>query len=135
MISDNNKNRSASVAHGTYNAEGAGIKHDAGKLQWHLLPMKYLRGVVQVLMYGANKYAPHNWRRGMPYTQVYNAMQRHIHAYMDGIDNDADTGLSHLDHAMCCLMFLKAYSVEFPEHDDRFINPRNQIGREELTNA
>lgn len=106
--------------HGDYNLEGRGVKADQGKLQWSLLPMQFLRGVVRVLMKGSVKYSTHNWRRGMPFSQPYNALMRHMDAYWAGEDVDPETGECHLDHAMCCLMFLRAYHEEYPELDDRY---------------
>ena len=106
--------------HGSYNKPGQGVKADQGKLQWHLLPLQYLRGVVRVMMKGALKYAPNNWRRGMPWSQPINALQRHIDAWQSGEDCDPETGEHHLDHAMCCLMFARCYTQEFPDLDDRF---------------
>lgn len=103
-----------------YNADGQGIKHDQGKLQWNLLPLHLMSGMVRVLMFGAKKYAPWNWRKGMPWSQPYNALQRHLTAFMAGDDTDPETGESHLDHAMCCLLFLRSYVQERPEMDDRY---------------
>lgn len=108
------------AAHGAYNAPGAGVKADQGKEQWNLLPIQYLRGAVRVLMKGAAKYSPHNWRKGMPWSQPYNAAVRHLDAWMAGQDCDPETGEHHLDHAMCCILFARAYTLERPELDDRF---------------
>ncbi len=109
------------VTTGGYNAPGQGIKHDQGKAQWHLVPLHYLEGMVKVMMAGATKYSPHNWRAGMPHSQPYNALQRHLAAYQSGQDNDPETGLPHLDHALCCLLFLKAFTVDYPDKDDRYV--------------
>lgn len=111
-----------------YNKDGAGIKFDEGKLQWHLLPLKYLRGTVRVLMHGAKKYAAHNWRKGMPWSQTYNALQRHLDAFHDLEDLDPDTKLHHLDHALCELLFLRAHVEDFPQHDDRF-RPNKDVAK------
>ena len=103
-----------------YNAAGHGIKHDQGKLKWHLLPMQYLQGVVRVLMFGAKKYDEHNWRKGMPWSQPHNAAIRHLAAFMTGEDIDPETGESHIDHAICCLIFLRAFVADYPQLDDRY---------------
>lgn len=103
-----------------YNSEGMGIKHDQGKLQWHLLPLKYLEGTIRVLMFGAKKYTPWNWRKGMPWSQPYNALQRHLQAYIEGEAIDPESGEHHLDHALCCLIFLRFNTIEKPELDDRY---------------
>lgn len=103
-----------------YNTEGQGIKHDQGKLMWHLFPLWCFHGVVRVLMAGAKKYAPWNWTKGMPYSQTYNAAIRHLDAFMGGEDFDPETGESHLDHAQCCIMFLKHHFENHKNLDDRF---------------
>jgi hypothetical protein len=106
-----------------YNADMSkgGVKHDNGKLQWHLLPMRLLEGVVEVLMAGARKYAAWNWTRGMPYTRALNAAQRHINAFSAGEDFDQDSGQHHIDHALCCLIFLRHFTLHGADVlDDRF---------------
>ncbi len=97
-----------------------GIKFDGGKPQWHLLPLETLEGVVRVLMHGAKKYAPFNWANGMPYTRVLDATMRHINAIYQGEDKDPDSGLDHVDHALCELIFLKYYMLHGKGEDDRF---------------
>lgn len=106
-----------------YNQEGLGVKKDQGKLQWSLLPFEYLEGCVRVLMFGAKKYAAHNWRKGMPYTQPYNALQRHLQEFMKGHNTDAETGEHVLDHALCELLFLRMNTMERQDLDDRFLTP------------
>lgn len=109
-----------------YNLEGQGIKHDQGKLEWHLLPLSCFRGVVRVLMFGAKKYAKWNWTKGMPWSQTYNATLRHLDAFMSGEEIDPETGESHLDHAMCCLMFLRHHYEHHKHLDDRFKGAINE---------
>jgi len=103
-----------------YNAPNQGVKNDTGKLQWHLLPMRYLRGMIRVMMHGSKKYSAHNWRAGMPWSQPYNAVQRHLDAWMAGEDMDPETGENHLDHALCEMLFLRAFVEDYPAHDDRY---------------
>jgi len=40
-----------------------GVKYDSGKPQWSLMQWKALSKVVDVLTYGATKYAPDNWKK------------------------------------------------------------------------
>jgi Domain of unknown function (DUF5664) len=87
----------------------AGDKHDAGKEPWSLVPFGPLRDVVRVLGFGASKYGAHNWRgvsdaRG----RYFAAAQRHMVAWWTGEVTDAESGLPHLAHAVCCLLFLMA---------------------------
>lgn len=84
-----------------------GRKFDQGKLRWSLLPWEAVRQIVDVLEYGATKYAPDNWKHvGNWRERYFNAMQRHILAWWGGEQNDPETGLHHLAHAGCCLVFL-----------------------------
>jgi len=83
-----------------------GRKYDSEKPQLYLLPPKSLYEVGKVLTFGAEKYDPHNWRKVENLQNRYSsAAMRHILAHIDGEDLDEETGLSHLAHAICCLMF------------------------------
>ena len=86
-----------------------GRKDDAGKLRWDLLPVGPVREVVRVLMHGADRYGEGNWRH-VPEARrrYYAAALRHVTTWFDGDRDDPDTGLSHLAHAACCLLFLLA---------------------------
>lgn len=99
--------------------EAAGVRYDQDKLAWHLVPMQFLEGMVRVLMFGAKKYAPHNWRKGLHYSRVTNSLQRHLNAFNAGEDIDPETDLPHVDHILCNALFLKGMTVEHPEMDDR----------------
>lgn len=84
-----------------------GIKYDASKPRWSLIPQGTLEEVIKVLEYGANKYSPDNWKK-VPEMEVryYDAAMRHIDAYWQGEYLDEESGQPHLAHAVCCLMFL-----------------------------
>ena len=97
-----------------------GAKADGGKDPWDLLPWEAVRGVVQILAFGANKYGRRNWEKGIAYGRVYAAAQRHLTAWWQGEDTDAETGFSHLAHASCCTLFLLAFVLRGRgELDDR----------------
>lgn len=95
-----------------------GVKFDKDKPKWSLLPFKALAEVVDVLTYGARKYAPDNWKK-VPdaRTRYVDATFRHFTAYINGEKNDSETGKSHLAHAICCLLFLLAFDKG--EHHDQ----------------
>jgi Domain of unknown function (DUF5664) len=101
-----------------------GVKYDIGKLPWYLLPGDALEEVVKVLDFGARKYRERNWEVGMKWSRCFGACMRHMWAYWKGEDNDPETGLSHLAHAMCCVMFLLAYHLRKVGEDDRPKGPR-----------
>jgi hypothetical protein len=84
-----------------------GQKFDGGKLQYSLLPTFALEDVVKVLTFGSEKYEPDNWKRVPDAKRRYfDAAQRHIWAYKAGEINDPESGVNHMAHAICCLMFI-----------------------------
>ncbi len=106
-----------------YNVESGGVKYDAGKVPLDLLPMDALVEVGEILKFGAEKYAPYNWARGMLYSRLIAACMRHVFSFNKGEDNDPETGRSHIAHALCCLLFLMEYETkknEYKQFDDRF---------------
>jgi hypothetical protein len=85
-----------------------------------LLPPFAQEEIAKVLTYGARKYDPYNWAKGMPWMRVYGAALRHLNAFARGEDTDPETGLSHVAHAACNLMFLLEYERFHQELDDRY---------------
>jgi hypothetical protein len=98
----------------------AAIKHDDDKPAMALLPAEALEEVAKVLTFGAKKYSAHNWRGGFGYTRILSAVLRHTFAFLRGEDKDPETGLSHLAHAICGLMFCLTFTKTKPELDDRY---------------
>lgn len=96
-----------------------GRKDDSGKTPMHLIAPELLDLTAEVLAYGAEKYAPRNWEKGMAWHRPFAALMRHMWAWWRGDDRDPETGLSHLGHAACCLMFLIAYQGRGIGADDR----------------
>ncbi len=84
-----------------------GRKFDGGKLEYGLLPPHALEETVKVLTFGAQKYERDNWQK-VPDSKrrYYDALQRHLWAWKRGEQLDPESGIHHLAHAMCCLMFL-----------------------------
>lgn len=100
--------------------KASGVKHDQGKPRLGLIATKFLWGLARVLTFGAIKYEAHNWRKGFAYSRLYDALQRHLTAWNDGEDLDPESGLNHLDHAACELMFLREMVEARPDLDDRY---------------
>ena len=98
---------------------GEGRKDDQGKDPWGLAPWDAFRAIVKVLAFGAKKYAPRNWEKGMAWSRPYEALIRHMTAWWEGEKADPETGFSHLWHAGCCIVFLIAYELRGVGADDR----------------
>jgi len=101
-------------------AGGSAMKFDGDKLPVNLLSSEALLQTAAVLKFGADKYHAHNWRDGFAWSRPLAAAMRHIMAYNDGEDKDPESGLSHLAHAACCIMFLLEFEKTHPELDDRY---------------
>lgn len=93
------------------------VKNDKDKLRMDLIYPGALTGLAEVLSYGAKKYGDRNWEEGMEWGRIYGATIRHLNAWWSGEEEDPETDLSHLKHAMCNIMFLLAYE-EFELGDD-----------------
>jgi hypothetical protein len=95
------------------------LRYNNGKLQWSLVDFDSLEGLVKVLEYGATKYAPNNWKKGMPVTQVSESLMRHLFAFLKGEDVDPESGCRHISHVMCNAMFIEYIMREKPHYDNR----------------
>lgn len=90
-------------------------KHDAGKLPWSLLPLDALEGIVEVLTYGAKKYAPDSWKTVPNAVRRYtDAMRRHQVSIDAGEKYDPESGLPHIFHIACNAMFLCWFADQEP---------------------
>jgi hypothetical protein len=100
----------------------AGVKLDADKTSMSLLDSYALEQIALVLEFGAGKYERHNWRGGIRFSRLIDAALRHLLAFNNGEDNDPESGLPHLAHAGCCIMFALWMSKHRRDLDDRY-NP------------
>ena len=98
---------------------GSFKKADAGKPRLDLISPEMMTSLGDVLSHGANKYGAGNWEAGAEYSRYFAAAQRHLWAWQAGEDNDPESGLPHLSHAVCCLMFLLTYQARDNGTDNR----------------
>jgi hypothetical protein len=60
-----------------------------------------------------------NWEAGMAWHRPFGACMRHLWAWWRKENLDPETGLPHLAHAACCILFLLAYVLRETPGDDR----------------
>jgi hypothetical protein len=96
------------------------LKFDEDKPSMNLLSRIALEETAKVMDFGKEKYDAHNWRKGFAWSRPLSAAMRHIMAFNDGENKDPESGLSHLAHAACCIMFLLEFEKTHQELDDRF---------------
>lgn len=87
-------------------------KQDDGKLMLSLIEPQFIKGTAKVLTLGAKKYSVGNWKNCEDRTRYEDALLRHIYEYLQGNKCDDESGVSHLYHAACNLMFLDAFDRE-----------------------
>lgn len=96
------------------------IKHDSDKLPLHLVDPQWLESTAHVLAFGQKKYSAWNWAQGtFAWSRLYGALLRHLAAFWQGEEYDKETGLPHIWHANCCMMFLSRYYNDELGTDDR----------------
>lgn len=79
----------------------------ATKIPLDLVPSTAIAVAALAHLDGACKYGRWNWRIAGVRASIYvAAAMRHIEAWNNGEDNDPDSGVSHLGHALACLNIL-----------------------------
>lgn len=104
--------------------EGKALKYDDNKVDWAILPLGAVEEIIKVMKFGESKYARGNFAvgTGLSYTRLLNALVRHTFAFMRGEDIDPESGLNHMAHAGCCILFILHYIVnssKYHGNDDR----------------
>lgn len=108
------------MADGTVLTPREGVKFDQNKRRVDLVPTEAINALADILTAGAAKYGEHNWRKGMDWSRVYGAAQRHLLAFWGGDDIDEESGMPHLWHALTNIAFLVSYQAMSVGRDDRW---------------
>lgn len=96
-----------------------GVKHDAGKLRFDLLPPEQLEALARVYTIGSAKYGDRNWEGGIKWGRIFAAVMRHLWAFWRGESDDPEDGIPHVIHAAWGCLALDHHSKHFPNLDDR----------------
>lgn len=97
--------------------EEKAMRYNEGKLNWELVDWNSLEPMVEVLMFGAEKYAPDNWKKPMDPQKILESLFRHYKAISNALKesdytdrelmlNDPESTLPHVGHLLCNAMFL-----------------------------
>ncbi len=101
-----------------------GVKQDQGKPRLDLMPTEALEEIGKVLEFGAKKYDPWNWAKGLAWSRLLGAALRHLYAWARGESKDPESGLSHLAHAGCNILFLIYFERNKSGEDDRHLRSK-----------
>src|SRR3972149_4144126 len=83
-----------------------------------LIPYEFLWALAEHYGKGAFKYAARNWERGYKWSLSYDAHSRHMNQWLQGEDNDTETGSNHLTAAIWHLIALYIYQLRGKGTDD-----------------
>lgn len=87
-----------------------GKKFDNGKVPYELVYWPALEKTTSVLEIGRNKYGADNWKSlANAEDRYFAAAMRHLLAWRQGEAVDPETGISHLAHLACNVMFLQYF--------------------------
>lgn len=76
-----------------------------GKPEPTLVYSELIEAIARVRRYGIEKHGTSEDWRSTPRVLHFDAMLRHVYAYMRGEDKDVESGLPHLWHAAANIMF------------------------------
>lgn len=76
-------------------ASGAMRESIGTKIDTTLVPYEAICAIAVGLNYGAEKYEPRNYEKGLSYRQLCMSIERHNRAILDGEVIDTDSGLPH----------------------------------------
>ncbi|WP_060851317.1 dATP/dGTP diphosphohydrolase domain-containing protein [Methylobacterium aquaticum] len=106
------------------------LRYNSGKHRLTLIPASLNRYTSAVLEYGAIKYSANNWRKGGSWTSAIDSLQRHLDAFREGEDFDAESALPHLAHLAFNVMILIEFFDKGFGTDDRFRYPGQPVGEQ-----
>lgn len=96
-------------------------KHfDEGKADLSLIPSVAEEAMARAMMYGTNKYGRYNYCSGHEAGKLIASAKRHLAAWYNGEENDKESGVSHLGHAMCNIAMLLRQIELGTMKDDRY---------------
>lgn len=90
------------------------------KTPLHLVPTAGIEAEAWAFQCGADKYGAYNWREKTISSSVYYAATlRHLQAWWNGEELDAESGHPHLGHARACLNMIMDGALHGKLNDNR----------------
>lgn len=104
------------------NKKESNPKYSAGvkKVPTHCIPTGPLFELGLAMFEGSRKYGRHNYRAiGVRASTYYDAIDRHLKAWLEGEDLDPDSGVHHLIKIMACCAVVRDSMLMGNFNDDR----------------
>lgn len=103
-------------------ASGA-LREKMNDVPYDLVPFQEItESFSRVAEFGAKKYTPWNWSKGIPRVQLLCSLLRHTFSYLRGEDRDKESGLMHTDHILWNAAAL-VHNVHWGLEDSRRTEP------------
>lgn len=99
-----------------------GLRFDAGKNRYDLIPPDALDELAKVYTVGAAKYADRNWERGMSWGRCFGSLMRHSWKFWRGQTVDEETGCHHMALAAWNCLALLTFDFRKVGTDDRKVS-------------
>lgn len=99
------------------------MREKVNAVPYDLIPFQEIANAFsRVAEFGAEKYEPWNWSKGLSRVQLIGSLLRHTFSYLRGEDRDKDSGLLHTDHIIWNAAVL-CHNVEWRLEDGRRTEP------------
>jgi len=103
------------------------------KVPFSYIPLQVIFEAGLGMMEGGLKYGAHNYREiDIRDTTYFDALMRHVGAYMEGEDIDPKSGINHLSKAIATLLVWRDATMNGRCFDDRPIRPKDKEWLEKL---
>ncbi len=116
---------------GSSQDQNAGVKFDQDKPRFDLVPQGPYYKVVELYTHGAKKYGDRNWEKGIVFSRLIAAAQRHLHSFVCGEDSDQESGCHHLASVVFYCFAMMEFQIRGrKELDDRqsYVNkPESEV--------
>lgn len=98
------------------------MREALGKQYMRQVPLEAMAAAAAAFEYGADKYAPRNWEKGLPWQQMIDSLKRHIDDFERGEEYDRGpdgSGLPQVCMIMASSMMLCSSIIRGIGEDDR----------------
>ena len=112
--------------------KNSGDKPDGFKIRYDLMPTFPQAQVAYCFTVGLATHPEDDWRKGMNYSRLVGAMERHLALFKSGEDRDPQFHQHHLAAVSACAFILMEYQHTGAGEDDRHMSDlRSALGLEE----
>jgi hypothetical protein len=108
-------NSPQSINSQTITSPTGAVKHSAQKFKYSLIPHRPYEELAKLYTYGANKYSPRNWEKGFAWSDMIDALERHLVAFKSGEFNDKESGCKHMASVAFYAFGLMEFEHTHPE--------------------